>query len=46
MEARLVLATLAQRFVLDVVPRHRLAMRPGVTLMPKGGMPMTIASRS
>ena len=45
LEARLVLATIAQRFVLDVVPEHALELRPGVTLMPKGGMPMRIAAR-
>jgi cytochrome P450 len=45
LEARLVLATLAQRFVLDGVPGHKIAMKPGVTLMPKGGMPMQISAR-
>jgi len=45
LEARLVLATLAQRFVLDLAPGHTLAMQPGVTLMPKGGMPMRITAR-
>jgi cytochrome P450 len=46
LEARLVLATIAQRFTLDIAAGHRPAMRPGVTLVPKGGMPMTIVSRS
>ncbi len=46
LEARLVLATLAQRFALDVVPGHRIATKPGVTLMPKGGMPMRVHARS
>lgn len=46
LEARLVLATLAQQFVLDVVPGHRIAMKPGVTLMPSGGMPMRVQARA
>lgn len=46
LESRLVLATIAQRFVLDIVPGHALVMQPGVTLMPKGGMPMRISARS
>jgi cytochrome P450 len=46
LEARLVLATLAQRFALDTVPGHKIAMKPGVTLMPKGGMPMRISARA
>ncbi len=40
-EARLLLATLAQRFAFDLVPGHRVAMRPRVTLNPKFGMRMT-----
>lgn len=46
LEARLVLATLAQRFALDTVPGHKIGMKPGVTLMPKGGMPMKITARA
>ncbi len=45
LEARLALATIAQRFVLELAPDHVLEMRPGVTLMPKGGMPMRITAR-
>jgi cytochrome P450 len=46
LEARLVLATLAQRFALDTVPGHKIGMKPGITLMPKGGMPMRISARA
>lgn len=41
-EARLLLATLAQRVRFDLVPGHRVAMRPRVTLNPKHGMRMTV----
>jgi cytochrome P450 len=45
MEARLLLATIAQRYRLELVPGHRVAMRPRVTLNPKHGMRMIARSR-
>lgn len=45
MEAHLVLATMLQRFRASLVPGHRLALDPSVTLRPRGGMPMTLELR-
>lgn len=45
MEARLLLATIAQRYRLELVPGHRVAMKPRVTLNPKYGMRMTARAR-
>ena len=42
MEAQLVLATVAQRFRLDLVDGHRVTPEPLVTLRPRGGLPMTL----
>lgn len=39
-EAQLILATIAQRYHLDVAPGHRVAPEPLITLRPKGGMPV------
>jgi cytochrome P450 len=44
-EGVLLLATLAQRFRLDLLPGHRLATEITVTLRPKGGLPMRISPR-
>ncbi|MCC6875736.1 MAG: cytochrome P450 [Sandaracinaceae bacterium] len=38
MEAKIVLATLRQRFRLDLVPGHRVELDPSVTLRPKNGV--------
>jgi cytochrome P450 len=38
MEATLVLATLAQRWRLEVDPRHEIALQPKITLRPKSGI--------
>lgn len=46
MEAQLLLATLVSRVRAKLVPGHRLELDPGVTLRPKGGMPMTLELRS
>lgn len=46
MEARLLLATIAQKFRLELAPGHRVAMKPRVTLNPKFGMRMTAHARS
>jgi cytochrome P450 len=44
-EAHLVLATLAQRYRLHLVPGHRVDAWPLITLRPRFGMPMTIVRR-
>jgi len=41
LEGVLVLATIAQRWRLNLVPGHRVELQPAVTLRPKHGMPMT-----
>lgn len=45
MEAQLILATIAQRFALDVVPGHAVEPDPLVTLRPQDGLKMTLRSR-
>jgi cytochrome P450 len=45
MEGELLLATLAQRWKLRLVPGHPVAMSPVVTLRPKHGMRMTVHAR-
>lgn len=42
MEAPLVLATVAQRYRLDLVPSHPVALEPQITLRPRYGMRMYI----
>ena len=37
-EANVLLATIAQRFQLDLVPGHPVVPQPGITLRPKHGM--------
>ncbi|MCA9592215.1 MAG: cytochrome P450 [Myxococcales bacterium] len=44
LEARLILATLFQRFRPALVPGHRVALKPRVTLTPEHGMPMRLRS--
>jgi cytochrome P450 len=44
-EAHLVLATLAQRYRLHLVPGHRVDSWPLITLRPRFGMPMIIERR-
>ena len=44
-EAHLVVATLAQRFRLHLVPGHRVEPWPLITLRPRFGMPMVIERR-
>jgi len=44
-EAQLVVATLAQRYRLHLVPNHRVEPWPLITLRPRFGMPMTIERR-
>jgi cytochrome P450 len=45
LEGVLVLATIAQRWRLDLVPGHRVELQPAVTLRPKHGMAMTADRR-
>ncbi len=45
MEAKLLVAMLIQRFDVELRPGHRVALDPGVTLRPKGGLPMRITPR-
>lgn len=45
MEARLLLATIAQRYRLSLVPGQTVAMNPMITLNPLGGLPMTLHAR-
>jgi cytochrome P450 len=42
MEANLLLATIAQRFHLTLVPGHPVVPQPGITLRPRHGMRMTM----
>jgi cytochrome P450 len=44
-EGVLVLATLAQRFVLELRPEYQLRLRPSITLRPRDPVPMRIAAR-
>jgi cytochrome P450 len=44
-EAQLVLATIAQRYQLRLVPGHPVEPQMLVTLRPKYGLPMTIHRR-
>ncbi len=45
MEAQLVLATLAQRYRVHVVPRHPVVLEPLITLRPKYGLQATLEAR-
>lgn len=45
MEAQLLLATLAQRYRLELVPGRRVEPEPLVTLRPRGGLPMRLVER-
>jgi len=46
MEARLLLATIAQRYRLSLAPGQTVEMNPMITLNPKGGLPMTVHARA
>ncbi|WP_394822318.1 cytochrome P450 [Pendulispora albinea] len=45
LEVTLVLATLAQRFQLDLVPGTKVEPEPQITLRPRHGLPMTLRRR-
>jgi cytochrome P450 len=46
MESHLVVATLAQRYRLHLVPKHKVEPWPLITLRPRYGMPMVIERRN
>jgi cytochrome P450 len=46
MEATLLLATIAQRFQLTLVPDHQIVPQPSITLRPEYGIKVQIANRS
>lgn len=45
-EAQLILATIAQRYKLDLVPGHPVELEPLITLRPRHGMLMTLRPHS
>jgi cytochrome P450 len=45
LEGQLLLATIAQKYTLHLVPGHPVEPEPLITLRPRGGMPMTIHAR-
>jgi len=45
MEARLLLATIAQKYQLRLNPGHKIELEPLITLRPKGGLTMRIEQR-
>jgi cytochrome P450 len=45
MEAALLLATIGQRWSLDLSAPHRVELQPVVTLRPRNGMPMIVRAR-
>jgi cytochrome P450 len=45
LEARLLLATLAQRYRFELPPGHRATPKPRITLVPKQGMKMRLRAR-
>ena len=45
MEAKLILATIGQKWAMRHDPRHRIKMLPLISLRPKGGMPMYLERR-
>ena len=46
MEAVLVLATVAQKYELTLVPEHKIVPQPSITLRPEHGIQVTLKSRS
>jgi cytochrome P450 len=45
LEAQLILARISQRYRLDLVPGFAVRPKPGITLRPAGGLPMTLHPR-
>jgi cytochrome P450 len=46
MEARLLLATIAQRYRLSLQPGYKVEPEPMITMRVKGGLPMALHARS
>lgn len=46
MEAVLLLATVAQRYRLKLLPEHPVSLQPSLTLRPKGGIKVVLEARS
>jgi cytochrome P450 len=46
MQATLSLATIAQKYRFELDPAHRIEIEPSVTLRPKHGLPLTLATRT
>jgi cytochrome P450 len=44
-EATLMIATIAQRYRVEAMPGRRVEVDPGVTLQPRGGLPMLVVRR-
>jgi cytochrome P450 len=44
-EATLMIATIARRYRLEIMPGRRVEVDPGVTLQPRGGLPMRVVKR-
>jgi len=44
-EAKLIIATLAQRFRFELMPDQKVALEPRITLAPKHGMRMSLRAR-
>jgi cytochrome P450 len=45
-EAAVIMAAVVQRYRLEPVPGHQVVVDPGVTLAPKGGLPMRVQPRN
>ncbi len=45
MEAKLILATIASRYTLELAPGQTVGMKARITLNPDGGLPMTLQAR-
>ena len=45
MEAVLLLATIAQKFQIQISPEEKVSMQPSVTLRPRNGIPVTLKRR-
>jgi cytochrome P450 len=45
MEAVLLLATIAQKFQIQVIPGEKVSMQPSVTLRPRNGIPVKLKRR-
>jgi cytochrome P450 len=46
MEAALILATIAQRYEVELVPQHHVTPQSSITLRPETGIQVTLRARS